>query len=91
MSEEINYDVEIDGNAAPERLRTLVQHVDEIAEIPNSLRDGTPVHLDSIQADPRRSRRPRESAWGPNNVGYGRYWARTSDLRLVETALSQLS
>jgi hypothetical protein len=23
--------------------------------------------------------------------GYGRYWARTSDLRLVEAALSQLS
>jgi hypothetical protein len=24
-------------------------------------------------------------------VGYGPYWARTSDLRLVEPALSQLS
>ena len=50
VSEEINYDVEIDGNAAPERLGTLAQHVDEIAEIPNSLRGGTPVHLDSIRA-----------------------------------------
>ncbi len=26
-----------------------------------------------------------------SNYGYGRYWARTSDLRLVEAALSQLS
>lgn len=27
----------------------------------------------------------------PLRSGYGRYWARTSDLRLVEAALSQLS
>src|SRR5215208_5687197 len=28
---------------------------------------------------------------GPRKPGYGPYWARTSDLRLVEPALSQLS
>jgi len=33
------------GNAAPERLRALVEQVDRIAEIPNSLRAGTPVRL----------------------------------------------
>jgi uncharacterized OsmC-like protein len=52
VSEEISYEVEIDGDAAPERLRTLVQHVDGIAEIPNSLRRGTPVRLGSIHAQP---------------------------------------
>lgn len=52
VSEEISYEVEIDGDAAPERLRTLVQHVDGIAEIPNSLRLGTPVRLSSIHVQP---------------------------------------
>jgi hypothetical protein len=52
VSEEITYEVEIDGDATPERLRTLVQHVDAIAEIPNSLRDGTRVRLSSIHAEP---------------------------------------
>ena len=52
VSEEISYEVEVDGDAAPERLRTLVQHVDGIAEIPNSLRHGTPVRLGSIHAQP---------------------------------------
>ena len=35
VSDEIGYEVDIDGDAAPERLSTLVEHVDEIAEIPN--------------------------------------------------------
>jgi putative redox protein len=52
VSEEITYEVEIDGDATPERLRTLVQHVDAIAEIPNSLRHGTRVRLSSIHAEP---------------------------------------
>jgi uncharacterized OsmC-like protein len=41
----IEYRVELDGDAPPERLRELVDHVDRIAEIPNSLRAGTPVRL----------------------------------------------
>ena len=49
VSDEIGYEVDIDGDAAPERLRTLVEHVDEIAEIPNSLRRATPVRLGSVQ------------------------------------------
>jgi uncharacterized OsmC-like protein len=50
VSEEISYDVEIEGDASPEQLETLVQHVDDIAEIPNSLRRGTPVSLAAIRA-----------------------------------------
>ena len=48
VSDEISYDVEIDGDASPEGLTALVRHVDEIAEIPNSLRRGTAVRLGSI-------------------------------------------
>jgi putative redox protein len=33
------------GDAPEERLQALVDRVDEIAEIPNSLRHGTRVHL----------------------------------------------
>lgn len=35
----------VDGDVPAERLRALVEHVDSIAEIPNSLRNGTPVRL----------------------------------------------
>ena len=45
VSDEILYEVEVEGNAPQERLRVLVDHVDEIAEIPNSLRQGTRVRL----------------------------------------------
>jgi hypothetical protein len=44
----VGYEVEISGNASPEKLRELVGHVDPIAEIPNSLRAGTPVELKAI-------------------------------------------
>ena len=45
VSEEIEYDVANDGEAPPEELRAPVERVDRIAEIPNSLRAGTPVRL----------------------------------------------
>lgn len=45
VSDELLYEVEVDGEAPEERLRALVDHVDEIAEIPNSLRQGTRVRL----------------------------------------------
>jgi putative redox protein len=45
VSTAIDYAVEIEGDAPEERLRELVEHVDRIAEIPNSLRDGTEVRL----------------------------------------------
>ena len=47
VSEEIEYDVANDGEAPPEELRAPVERVDRIAEIPNSLRAGTPVRLAS--------------------------------------------
>lgn len=45
VSTEVEYDVEVEGDASEERLRELVGRVDEIAEIPNSLRRGTEVRL----------------------------------------------
>jgi uncharacterized OsmC-like protein len=45
VSTEIGYSVEIAGNGSDEELKALVEHVDRIAEIPNSLRRGTPVRL----------------------------------------------
>jgi putative redox protein len=48
VSTDIQYEVEIAGDASEERMRELVEHVDRIAEIPNSLRGGTPVVLRRI-------------------------------------------
>jgi putative redox protein len=45
VSDEILYEVEIAGDAPEDRLQALVDQVDEIAEIPNSLRRGTRVSL----------------------------------------------
>ena len=45
VSDEIQYEVEVAGNVSEDRLRALIDHVDEIAEIPNSLRQGTHVRL----------------------------------------------
>ncbi|HSB39791.1 MAG TPA: OsmC family protein [Gaiellaceae bacterium] len=45
VSEPVEYEVELEGDAPPERLDELVERVDRIAEIPNSLRNGTPVRL----------------------------------------------
>lgn len=43
----IEYEVELSGDASQEVLADLVAHVDEIAEIPNSIRRGTEVRLRS--------------------------------------------
>jgi putative redox protein len=48
VSTPVEYDVELSGDASDEQLRELAQRVDEIAEIPNSLRDGTPVKLGAV-------------------------------------------
>jgi putative redox protein len=45
VSDEILYEVELKGDAPEERLQALVDQVDDIAEIPNSLRQGTRVRL----------------------------------------------
>lgn len=45
VSTGIGYRVEVEGDAPEDALRALVEHVDAIAEIPNSLRGGTTVQL----------------------------------------------
>ncbi len=45
LSTPIEYQVELSGDASDEALADLVAYVDEIAEIPNSLRRGTEVRL----------------------------------------------
>jgi putative redox protein len=51
VSDEIRYEVEVSGNAPEDRLRALIAQVDEIAEIPNSLRQGTRVRLVGAKVD----------------------------------------
>jgi uncharacterized OsmC-like protein len=45
MSTRIDYEVEVSGDASAEALADLVAYVDQIGEIPNSLRRGTEVRL----------------------------------------------
>jgi len=45
ISDDVRYEVELTGDASEEELQDLVAHVDQIAEIPNSVRRGTPVTL----------------------------------------------
>ena len=47
VSTEIRYDVELWGDS-DEALRSLAEYVDRIAEIPNSIRNGTAVTLGSV-------------------------------------------
>ncbi len=54
ISTPVEYDVAIEGDAPDDELRALVDRVDAIAEIPNSLRQGTPVRLGRAEA--RRAR-----------------------------------
>ena len=50
VSTPIEYDVELSGDtsATAQQLRELAARVDEIAEIPNSLRRGTAVTLAAV-------------------------------------------
>lgn len=52
VSEEVSYDVEVAGGGPREQLEELVSYVDAIAEIPNSVRRGTPVKLSSVRIAP---------------------------------------
>ena len=45
----IGYEVELEGDAPEEALRELVDLVDRIAEIPNSIRRGTEVAMTSVR------------------------------------------
>ena len=53
VSTAVEYEVELEGDASEDDLRELVARVDEIAEIPNSLRRGTEVRLQSVRARSR--------------------------------------
>ena len=53
VSTGISYSVEVAGPAPEADLVALVNHVDAIAEIPNSLRLGTPVTLDRVSVGQR--------------------------------------
>lgn len=55
VSEPVSYDVELSGDATPEQLRSLVEHVDAIAEIPNSVRRGTEVRISRVEVAPSTS------------------------------------
>lgn len=55
VSDDVEYDLEIEGEASEDRLRALIQRVDEIAEIPNSLRRGTQVRLGQSLATSTRA------------------------------------
>ena len=52
VSTGISYAVEVAGQASETDLAALVTHVDTIAEIPGSLRMGTPVTLDRMSVTP---------------------------------------
>lgn len=49
VSQDVTYDVELAGEATQHELEELAAHVDAIAEIPNSLRRGTPVTLRRVR------------------------------------------
>jgi putative redox protein len=49
VSQGITYEVELTGQATDTELHSLVEYVDSIAEIPNSLRLGTNVRLVDIR------------------------------------------
>ena len=45
VSSPIEYSIEVEGEATDDQLRALIEDVDRIAEIPNSIRRGTEVRL----------------------------------------------
>jgi len=48
-SDAVTYEVDLAGEATREQLEELISHVDAIAEIPNSVRRGTPVKLGAVR------------------------------------------
>lgn len=48
VSTPIDYEVEISGEAEADVIERLVRHTDRVAEIPNSLRQGTAVNLTKV-------------------------------------------
>jgi hypothetical protein len=78
VSDPVSYDVELVGDATREQLEELVAHVDAIAEIPNSVRQGPEVKLASplgrsVARVPRfgRFREVVAAAWQPAALEIG--------------------
>ena len=49
----ISVDVEVEGDAPEQRLRELIELVDTIAEIPNSIRGATSIQLRDVRIEGR--------------------------------------
>lgn len=52
VSSDITYSVELFGGGTADELEQLARDVDEIAEIPNSIRRGTAVRLATVSVNP---------------------------------------
>ncbi len=46
----VTYRARVSAHASQEAIRALMQHTDQVAEIHNTLRIGTPIRLDHIEA-----------------------------------------
>ena len=89
VSTEILYEVEIAGDASDERIRELVEYVDRVADIPNSLRGGTPVVCGEFSwVETSASGRTRHSAASLVGTYYGPGTPRSipGERQLFETA-----
>ena len=51
-AQNVSFSVRIEGAATKEEISSLIKHTDGVAEIPNSLRLGTPVSLKEFEAVP---------------------------------------
>ena len=49
-AQNVTFSAKVEAEASEEDIRALMEHTDGVAEIPNSLRLGTPVHMTNIQA-----------------------------------------
>lgn len=49
-AQNVTFSAKVEAEATEEDIRALMEHTDGVAEIPNSLRLGTPVHMTNIQA-----------------------------------------
>jgi putative redox protein len=49
-AQEVTYSTRIEAQASEAEIRALIEQTDRVAEIPNSLRLGTPVTLTDVQA-----------------------------------------
>jgi putative redox protein len=49
-AQEVTYSTRIEAQASEAAIRALIEQTDRVAEIPNSLRLGTPVTLTDVQA-----------------------------------------